>query len=259
MKQIVKSQIYELKSSRILYLILIILSFLQISLWWGEYSLETSKPLCDYIAQNGGIFVPIALAFGICFTGFAFCNDFLDKTVNYEILNGHRRKDVYFSRAIISIIGGTAGTILILMIPLFVLQLFVPFGTGISNSELVVRLLIAVFPIARIICEIAFLAIIIRNPYVIMAAGFAIALLGGEIVDSFVGNGYAFLGLSSLSRIFSFAEWSTYTLSGKDGMILIFESSLQASEIAAIIGSSILFGSIFLILGYLFFKKDDLK
>ena len=224
MKQIVKSQIYELKSSRILYLILIILSFLQISLWWGEYSLETSKPLCDYIAQNSGIFVPIALAFGICFTGFAFCNDFLDKTVNYEILNGHKRKDVYFSRAIISIIGGTVGTILILMIPLFVLQLFV-----------------------------------IRNPYVIMAAGFAIALLGGEIVDSFVGNGYAFLGLSSLSRIFSFAEWSTYTLSDKDGMILIFESSLQAPEIAAIIGSSILFGSIFLILGYLFFKKDDLK
>ncbi len=119
------------------------------------------------------------MAFGICFTGFAFCNDFLDKTVNYEILNGHRRKDVYFSRAIISIIGGTAGTILILMIPLFVLQLFVPFGTGIKNGELIMRLLIAVFPIVRIICEIAFLAIIIRNPYVIMAAGFTIALLGG--------------------------------------------------------------------------------
>ena len=137
MKQIVKSQIYELKSSRILYLILIILSFLQISLWWGESSLESSKPLCDYIAKNGGIFVSIALAFGICFTGFVFCNDFFDKTVNYEILNGHRRKDVYFSRAIISIIGGTAGTILILMIPLFVLQLFVPFGTGIRNLSLI--------------------------------------------------------------------------------------------------------------------------
>ena len=45
MKQIVKSQIYELKSSRILYLILIILSFLQISLWWGRVQFRNIKTI----------------------------------------------------------------------------------------------------------------------------------------------------------------------------------------------------------------------
>lgn len=264
MKQIMKAQLYQLRKSRLIWIVFILLLLIQCTQMLGESDFVNQAGLDvlisagDYVAGNSMTIVSFALVFALTFTALVCGADFIDKTSNYELMSGHERKDVYFGRAIISIIGGTVGTMLICAFPVFVGSVAGQWGDSISFGNVMVRYLLSVFPIVRIICELVFLTFLVKNAYIVMAAGVIVILYGTMIPTMFTGGTAAFLGLSTLAKLYDFSAWSTYTLVGQK-TIVVYDAAMKAGEIIPLVLASIVFGGLFLMLGYWFFKKDDLN
>lgn len=264
MKKIMKAQLYQLRRTRLLFIIFVLLLLIECTQMLGESNFANggrSGALIlagDYAAGNGIVVAAFALMFAFVFTAEVCGGDFIDKTTNYELMSGHERKDVYFGRAVISIVGGTVGTMLICVFPILVGSIAGKWGDTVSFGNVLIRYLLSVFPIARIICEFVFLTFLVKNAYIVMTAGVVVALYGVVIPAMFPEGTAAFLGLTGLAKLYDFSAWNTYTLVGQKN-IVIYDAALKAGELFPIVLASVVFGGLFLMMGYWFFKKDDLN
>lgn len=265
MKPIIKAQLYQLRKDKLLYIVFALSIFLQCTTMIGEADFTNTVgatgtvllPAGDYVAGCGMAISSFALIFALFFTADVCGADFIDKTTNYELMSGHGRNAVYFGRAVLSIIGGTLGSMLICAFPVIIGMLVSGWGNSISLGDVLLRYLLSVFPIIRIICEFVFVTFLVKNAYIMMAAGIFISLYGVVIPEMFRQGTAEFLGLTSLAKLYDFSAWSTYTLVGVKN-IVIYDAALKAGEVVPIILASVIFGALFLMMGYWFFKKDDL-
>lgn len=258
MNSIVKSQLYDLRKTKMPFIILILICIVELIFCLGNMNFDGRDVASTYISTSSGVYIPWALTVGICFVGMVCGKDYHDKTINYEIMNGHSRKEVYLGRALVGVIGGTIGTALALAIPIFVAQLIIPIGDGLSNKVLIGRFLLSLFPIARIMCEIVFVTVLVKNQYVTIGIAYFVAILGEMLMMLFETGGFVLLGLNTLSKLFDFVNYGAYHLADNDS-VLLYESYIGVGDVLAVIISSIAFGAVFVFLGYIFFRKDDLK
>lgn len=264
MKQIMKAQLYQLRKTRLIGVIFILLCLIECTQMFGELNFANGGSAGatiltgDYVAANGITVVTFALMFAFVFTALVCGGDFMDKTTNYELMSGHERKDVYFGRAVISIIGGTVGTMLICAFPVLVGSMAGRWGDCVSFGSVFVRYLLSAFPIARMICEVVFLTFLVKNAYIVMTVGIMTALCGAMVPALFPEGAAAFLGLTGIAKLYDFSAWSTYTLVGQRS-IVVYDATLKAGELLPIVLASVVFGGMFLWMGYWFFKKDDLN
>lgn len=268
MKHIIKAQLYQLRKSQIIYIVFLLLLFMECTIMFGESDFmvtmgratESLIVTGDYIANNGAEMVSVAIIFALIFTAEVCGADFIDKTTNYELMSGHERKDVYFGRAVLSIIGGTIGTMLIIAFPIIVGCIAGEWGDSIAFGDVLLRYLLSVFPVIRMVCEFVFLTYLVKNAYIVMAAGVFVGLYGPVIYAVALDGTASFLGLTSLAKLYDYEStaWSTFTLVGEK-TITIYDGALSASEIVPVILASVIIGGIFLIIGYWYYKKDDLN
>lgn len=147
---------------------------------------------------------------------------------------------------------------LLTVFPMIVLGVVGGFGDTLKLSDVVLRYVLSVFPILRIICTFICLTYLVKNSYLMMACG-VYYFIAGEMLWEMVGDGAcAFLGITSLSRLFHFDVWTTYTLVNERTMSF-YDSALPAGDALALVLTSVVFGSLFLLIGYLYFRKDDLN
>lgn len=264
LKQIIKAQLFQISRGRLQYVILFVTLFLQIIWMLGETDLGFGTAsgsfivMSDYIAS--GFLDPalLSLLFAFVFTAEVCGGDFMNKTANYEIMSGHGRKEVYYGRAVLSLTIGTIGALIITAFPMLVGCMIGEWGDLVSVGAVMLRYGLSIFPIMRMICEFIFLSYVIKNQYIIMALG-GILVFGGSLLPEWFTDGTAcFLGLNSLAKLYHFNSWSTYTLVGEKEL-MFYNSVLNLGEIVPIIAASVLFGGLFLLMGYEFFKKDDLN
>lgn len=264
MRQIMKAQLYQLQKNRLPAIVFILLLFIQCTQMLGESDFMNGQSpgaliaAGDYVAGNGIYVTLYALVFALFFTAYVCGVDFVDKTTNYELMSGHERKDVYFGRAVLSIIGGTVGTMLLCAFPVLVGSIAGEWGDSISFLDVLVRYLLSFFPIARIVCEFVCLTFFVKNAYIVMAVGVVVPLYGGMLPAMFTEGTASFLGVTSVAKLYDFSSWGTYTLVGEKN-IVIYDAAMKAGEVVPVILASIIFGGLFLMLGYWFFKKDDLN
>lgn len=261
MKYIIKSQCYQLVRNRLVYVVFFILMLMQCTIFIGE--LDSSLNLQNvsvtgYISAMGAELSFLSVIFGLFFTAIVCGDDFVDKTANYEIMSGHSRREIYCAKAIVSMIGGTIGSLIIMLFPCVFISALAGFGDGFTVGNLTLRYLLAVFPVLRMICEFVFLSYIIKNAYVVMGLGF----MTGMALPIFIVNGMDSLGiysgLSGLVKVFNFSEWDTYTLVGQKD-IVVYDATIRLGEVLPVVISSVVVGLLFLYMGYYFFKKDDLS
>ncbi len=260
MKNIIKAQLYQLKKEKIIYIIFGVVLLLECTTMAGEMDLAGSTETGGgiYAAKMGVYIMSIALMFGTMLTGLVCSSDFMDKTVHYEIMGGHERKNSFFGRAAVSLAAGTAGTMIISAVPVILCTLLYGWGDSIDFLGIFVRWLLSVFPVFRLVCEIVFLSCLIRNAYAVMGIAFFVSLTGDSIVQ-LMGNGSIhFLALGSLHAVFDCSPWMTGTLSGEKTLML-YDTAIHAETVAAAVVFSVVFGIFFLYLGYRFFAKDDLN
>ena len=252
MKNIIKSQFYQIKNERLLVIVFFtLMAALLMNAFFGMgdgealSAGETAVYLLPFEVQISALFIFMQ-------TGIFCCSDFKDKTANYELMSGHTRKEVYFGRVIPCLIVGTLGWILLMCMPYVILTLLRGWGTEISFRTVMVRFLLMIFPVLRLICEFIFISFLVRNPYIVMAAGYVAFCIGGM---SFTSS--CFLGMTNLTMLSTIDVWVTFGLSGS--LNYVYESYLTSSEIIGTIVSSVIFGGASLYMGYYFFRTDDVN
>lgn len=259
MKNIMKAQLYQMVRKKFNYVMFVVLAIMQCTALIGEM-LTSSTPVTggSYVAENGTYGISVALMFALLLTGDVCGADFVDRTTNYELTSGHLRKDSYFGRAILSMAVGTIGTFILSLVPVVVATIAGGWGETLDLGDVLFRYVLSVFPILRVICEFVFLSFIVKNAYIVMAVGVIVSLYGEAWMEMFEKEALLFLGTGNLYKLFNFTSWRTYTLVDEKE-IVVYDMALKVSDIAGTIAASVLIGGLFLMLGYLFFEKDDLN
>ncbi len=260
MKNLIKSHMYQLSKSALAKLVCFCCLFIAAVNFMSEYNYYDGKyTVGRFIVEYGFTVLCMAVMLSVMLVGIICDMDFIDKTANYELMSGYTRKQSYFSKVIISLIVGMIAYIIMLAVPVVLGSIISDFGYELSIKEVIIRALVSVFPAIRIMCEFICIGFIIRNPYVIMGCGFLISVLG-EMLPMIVSNPESiFLGLTCFFRLSQYESWTTYTLADTVNLIHVYGLRLTGDAVAEIIISSLLIGAFFILIGYTFYKRDDLR
>ena len=259
MRNIIKSQFFQIVRDKVIRWMLVIAISMQILIillpdWLGTGKATTTS---EFFAVDGGMGVFMFPLFFLIVVTAEICGvDFLDKTHNYELMGGHRRIEVFLGRVIPALVIGGGGAFLLMLLPYGIHVVLYGWGTKIAFGQVVLRWLLMLLPLLRLVCEFALLTFLLKNPYIIMGLGYMFFILTtylSEVIDSF----NVFLGITNLSLLTMVSKWMTFGLDAK--MNYIFEASLSAEIVWGTIIASVGFGVAALYLGYVFFKNDDMN
>lgn len=260
MKNIIKAQLIQLRKDKLCRFIFFgILTVMLLIVWMIFDSISANG-----VNYTGGeeavygltMFQLLAQFFLYLFTAQACGADFMDKTCNYEIMSGHTRREVFFGRVIPTVIIGTLGTMFLIAAPIAAeVILLGGWGDKVSFADMLLRFLLMAFPIARMGCEFIFLTFIIKNPYIVMGISYLMCILLGMNIDMTMDHCFV-LGISNMSVLTVINHWSSFGLGGD--MYYIYETALSAEIVVPTILVSVIIGGVALLLGYTFFKNDDM-
>lgn len=259
MKSIIKSQIYQMKSPYIWKKVLILLlAFLILMIYIDVVSGDTSASVSRMIADGYYEGLVIFILLFVALTTAEICgNDLADKSVNYELLSGHSRKEVYFARAIVALAVSITGACILTFIPFFIFKIAGLWGDTLDFGEIMIRSAISLLPFTRVCFEVIFLTYIVKN-------GFLSSLLSCVAIVVIVlvnGMGYIrvpyLLSVSNVMGLYRFRSNSVLRLKDMKEFI-VFDSAVEGSVALATFSYSVLLGLVVLWLGYKVFEKDDL-
>lgn len=186
--------------------------------------------------------------------------DQADKTMNYEILSGHSRGEVYFSRVIVSLLWSGISSMIIIILPVLVFSLINGWGVSMKLGDIVVRYLLVIFPILRLICEFILLTFLLQNCYKAMLIGwvlFYVAVLGSmvyqDLTDKVMTVQFA---VTNMMQLLNFSNFRPEYINGQD--VPIYETAVSQSMVAGTLVVSILIGTLCLAAGYAIYRKQDI-
>lgn len=193
-----------------------------------------------------------------CAALYMFCDDYGDKTLNYEILIGKSRLRVYISRIIVTL---SVVIIAYLCVVCSVVLSISIWGFGSADGEkwLYIRLLMFGFEYIRAAAFAIFISQIVKNManaiggVALMYAPMFLALSLKVTRISYLPASTAVMNLARIET------QSKYNIAvGGIKQYLRYAWSLSGDIIAEIVITSILFTALYLFLGWIYFKKDDL-
>ena len=193
-----------------------------------------------------------------CAALYMFCDDYADKTLNYEILIGKSRLRVYISRIIVTL---SVVIIAYLCVVCSVVLSISIWGFGSADGEkwLYIRLLMFGFEYIRAVAFAIFISQIVKD--MVNAIG-GIALIYVPMILSMLLNVTRISYLPASTAVMNLARieaQSKYNIvAGGIKQYLRYDWSLTGDTIAEIVITSILFTALYLFLGWIYFKKDDL-
>ena len=259
MKNIMKAQLLQLKKDRICRLILIcvlVVMFMLVYMITNMASGDIEITGGEHAVMLATMMPLLAQFFMYLFTAQACGADFTDKTMNYEIMSGHTRRQVYFGRVIPTLVIGTLVTLLLIAVPIAAdVAIMGGWGDKVNFADMLSRFLLMAFPIARVICEFIFLTFIIKNPYIVMGISYVLCIILGMNVPTTTDHCFV-LGMTNINAITVINEWQSFGLGGD--LHYIYETGLSADFVLPTIIVSVIIGAIALLLGYTFFKNDDM-
>lgn len=262
MKNILIAQLKQLGRGKLKYIVFVLVlavTMLNVAMFYAERenaSFEVSA--CYFIMGNLFVFYTLIHIFIAISISDICAGDFSDKTFYYEIMSGKTRFSSYFSRAVIAIIFTLIGSLLIITFPVVLCTLLCGWGSWFTVRDIAGVIAISVAPLVRIICTYISLAFIIRNTYAVMALG-----MGGFMLATMTEMPYfakapsEILGVTSISRLCAFDIWQNYTLTS--GNVPVVDVTMPADETLSIIIWSAVFSAVLLLVGYSYFKRDDLN
>ena len=256
MRNIIKALTYQTRTDNVTYYTILLAIFFTI---FGMLDFDMTGS--EYVALNGESIsllpVFLILMLGVRILGW----DYADKTMNYEILSGHHRREVYFARVIVAHIWCIAFCVVFMLLPVIVFTLINGWGVTMDFGGMALRFALAIFPMIRIVCQYVLLVFIVKSAYVAWAAGYLLSMFAMFIpmlFDAFMSN-FKFtyhLANTNLIELFTFNQSIGY-VNGED--ITICHTELDPSMIIGTIGVSVAVSVICIVLGYIIFKKSDVN
>lgn len=223
----------------------------------------------DFSQLTGGLVLAkigqaVSIIFGMVFVILVsrICGwDATDKTMNYEIMTGHSRAEVYFGRVVVSLLWSLITAIAIVALPVMGFTLMNGWGQNMNCMDGIIRVLLALFPLFRLACEFALLTFLLQNCFKAMLIEwvlFELGVMGSMLYQEFTDKLLTVqLASSNLFWVFDFSNYRMEYIDGEE--IPVFISGISTSMLISTFFVSLLVGGICLFAGYVMFKKQDMN
>ena len=263
MQNIIKALNYKVKRDNVTYyaLLAVVVCFFMISSDFNGIFSSTGSEY--FIGMQDFMFLPVGFFLVILAT--RICGwDYVDKTMNYELLIGHNRKEVFWSRIWVSFIWCVPITIGIIALPPVILTLINGWGIYMDMGEVILRCVLICFTIIRMYSELVLLTFLTKSCYIGLIVGYLFLEIGAMLpmlleefgiikADSFavVTSGGNFI------KLMTFDNYSFKYINGKDEMF--FDAGVEPSLMTATIIVSLLVSAACILISWLYFRKSDMK
>jgi len=199
--------------------------------------------------------------FVILMTGRVMGWDYTDKTLNYELMAGHSRGKVYWSRVCVSLVQVMAGCAIFLFLPILVFGIINGWGHSTYMGNIMLRYGLSFLPLLRLMGECVLLTVLLKNCYMAMIIGdmmYEVTMIFTLVLEEAMDLNFTTqLSVSNLNKLFCLDKFRLQYINGED--VTVYETALEADLIAGTIGVSLIVGIACLGLGYLYFKKSDMN
>lgn len=240
MRNIIKAQLRSLKKDKIVIGMALFVLFIAGVFIFDSVSEAAGATAGSMIVLENGAFIGVTgMLFLLVITGNVVGNDFMDKTLNYEILSGHSRKEVYFGRAVTALLTGVPLTLILVIFYPVIITLKYNWGEALEWEKALLCYGLMVIIFFRVVCELTFLTIVLKNVYLVYLIGFIFGyaqMLVNIIWQEKEGNGWML------------------AVTGCMGLFRLKREEMCYAAVTSLVG-----GVLFLILGYLYFRQDDLN
>lgn len=263
MRNLIKAQKYQIKRDNgIIYIYLI--GAVYFVAFWADYLIGhkfneiTGSGAALYNGETCTIVSGLLVALLTCrIVGW----DFNDKTLNYELMAGHSRAKVYWSRVIVSMKWCLITVPVLLFVPLLFFGIVNGWGVDTDMGGVILRHVLTLFPLFRFACECVLLSVIMRNCYMSMIIGFMMyeftwVFAEMQVLMTKVKLGVHFAS-TNVTRLLMLDKSSFGYIDNQD--VIVYDTSLETGFILGTIGISLLIGAVCLFAGYRYFKKCDMN
>ena len=262
MWNITKALRYQIKRDNYSIITLIVAIFLPVmSLFIDSSGVEFGEItgsiyVSEYVGEMYGFVLIIIVLMTTRIAGW----DYNDKTINYEIMTGHSKKDVFGARAVLSILVSMIAYVIMMVLPAIVFTVMNGWGKSLSLKNAVIRYILMMFPIFRITCMFVLLTFIVANCYKALVIGYALleaTIVFSMIMEEMLDKTFTIqFAASNMEKLLSFPSYKTQFINGKD--IMVYKSTVSSSLAGGTIIASLIVGTAALIIGYTYFKKHDM-
>ena len=258
MRNIIKALNYQTRTDNVTYYSLLLMVFV-VAMTFLDADI-TSVTGGEYLSSAGESLALIPV-FGLLMLSIRICGwDYTDKTMNYEILSGHHRKEVYFGRVIATLLWSVPICFGVMVLPTVIFTIANGWGVNMDLGGMAVRYLLSIFPMIRIVCQCILLTFLVKSAYAAWGIGFVITMFSSifyMIVEEFIDMKLTYqLASTNLIKLFTFNQSIGY-INGED--VAIYHTELEPSFVIGTIVVSLAVSAICLALGYIFFKKSDVN
>lgn len=258
MGNIIKAMNYQIKNDKVTYFCVLLALFLSCSNLIGSDLSEVTGS--SFIGMAGDMTALLPM-FGILILSVRICGwDYTDKTINYEILSGHIRRDVYFARVIAAHVWCILICLACMIVPVLIFTAVNGWGDTMDLKGMMLRFTLTVFPMIRMVSQYVLLVFLTKNAYVSWAAGYMVTMFSimiPMILKEILSFEFTFhFACTNIMKFFTFNQSMGY-VNNED--IVVFDTSLESSFVAGTIVVSLLISVVCIASGYFFFKKSDVN
>lgn len=186
--------------------------------------------------------------------------DYTDKTLNYELMSGHSRGQVYWSRVWVSLVWSLITCVIVAFVPILLFSVINGWGIKADMGGMLLRYALIVFPMFRLMSECILLTVLMRNCYMVMVIGFVMYEFSWVfgVMSEPLTNYELTTQLTSMNvyRLIYFEKSSFVYINGED--VIVYETAMEPSFLIGTVAISLLVGFACLLVGYLYFRKSDM-
>lgn len=193
----------------------------------------------------------------VCMFATRLCGwDFNDKTINYEVMYGHSRSDIWFARTISAVLFSSVIGFIIPMFPVLIFTISNGWGYAIPVGQAVLRSLIFVLVLIRFASVCVLFTFMTKNSWAAFLTSFL--LFDGEAMLSMFFEFKPYLTSATASMEVLLLENQAYGyVNGED--VIIFKDILSGEFIAGSVIASVVVIALALFGSYKLFSKCDLR
>ena len=265
MFNLIKAQNYQLKRDNfMIYVILFSLAYTALITYFGiDEGIRTGE-------MNGGLFLASngeAYSFLYLFPVLGFTSricgwDFNDKTINYEVLAGHKRSDIFLSRLLVSFLWVFIGALVMTILPVGVITLIYGWGVNMSFGAALARFALCFLVLLRLTCGFICMTFLVRNCFITLIFGYLLAEI--EMIVAMMVNEFSktikITWQLATGNLLALMDFSNYELGYVDGEDVVhFITDMEPSLLIGTIVCSLVLSAVYLLLGYTVFRKSDIR
>ena len=264
MFNLIKAQNYQLKRDN--FMIYVILATVAYTAFFVSMGFTQAADGYDmngglFIAENSQIYSILYLFPVLGFTSRICGWDFNDKTLNYEVLAGHSRRDIFLSRTLVSFLWVFIASLAMTILPIGIITIAYGWGVNISFGAVLARFALCFLVILRTTCGFICMTFLAKNCFITLIIGYLlyeVEMAVGMIINEFSDKLYISWQLSA-SNILELLTFSNYELGYVDSEdVIVFITDMEPSLLIGTIAASLILSAVYLLVGYYSFRKRDI-